>query len=776
MSTRDDGPNRISPATIRFALVAYLAFVVYGSLVPLDFHARPLEQALAEFGKIPYLQLGIRSRADWVANVLLFVPLSFLLAETCASGRAAVRIACYALTLAACVALAVGIEFAQIFFPARTVSQNDIAAETIGALIGIGFHATWGRPLTRWLGAQWLQEAGRPRALRLLHGYLALLVFFQLMPLDLTISLADMYAKWKEGRVVLLPFGGAPRPLDQTIYDLATDAVLWTPAGYLLAAGRGAGPWRAMVLGAAGGLVIEMLQLFVFSRVVDSTDVLLAAAGAGLGAQLCSRRGTQTTATTGRKFFPTARLATLLAWVAVLLAVFWYPFDFGLDTSLAERVRGMLRVPFASYYATSEYHALTEALRKLLFFLPLGVLWWRLAAATPAPRAVAVAGPFVFAFVAGTVEAGQLFLPHKVPDFTDWLLETAGAWSGMIAARRLSGPSRNEPTRPLPDAVIRPSKRPLVWDAVGVVALAATLIVIARTPAVPYNVRELIDPDHRVLSAFALSLLAVLTLAAPLRYADWTKRAPARSLSLPLWFAVQGVLAYALVRIGTPLESLHDIVGFPILAWPAELESLLRFQALYCALGLQIMGAALITLTLYQPRHLNLLLVWLLCALALAPLLHWAIVARAATDNLTELMRGGGGPLASISLALGALVSLSAASLLAASLAACRHRLLAVFGLCVAAPLAWWLFQAGSEPVILKYGKVFSAFQFLLSADRAHYVDGADLTARYALMWSAVVAGTATLQYPGWLRLLRAKPDPASGQGHRHGRTPARAG
>ena len=58
--------------------LGYTAFVIYGSLVPLRFRARPLDEAWAYFQQIPYLELGIGSRADWVANILLFVPLAFL--------------------------------------------------------------------------------------------------------------------------------------------------------------------------------------------------------------------------------------------------------------------------------------------------------------------------------------------------------------------------------------------------------------------------------------------------------------------------------------------------------------------------------------------------------------------------------------------------------------------------------------------------------------------------------------------------------------------------
>ena len=72
--------RQLNPSRLRLALAALLftALAIYGSLVPLQY--RPLEfaEALRRFRDIPMLQLSIESRADWVANVLLFVPIGFL--------------------------------------------------------------------------------------------------------------------------------------------------------------------------------------------------------------------------------------------------------------------------------------------------------------------------------------------------------------------------------------------------------------------------------------------------------------------------------------------------------------------------------------------------------------------------------------------------------------------------------------------------------------------------------------------------------------------------
>src|SRR6266850_4761975 len=120
------------------AALAYLLFVVYGSLVPFDFRSRPLDAALRDFAHIRYLRLGIESRADWVANLLLYIPLPFLwLGAASRKGRYFTQIFLSIFLFLFFVALSVAIEFTQLFFPPRTVSLNDIIAEVMGTAIGI---------------------------------------------------------------------------------------------------------------------------------------------------------------------------------------------------------------------------------------------------------------------------------------------------------------------------------------------------------------------------------------------------------------------------------------------------------------------------------------------------------------------------------------------------------------------------------------------------------------------------------------------------------------
>ncbi len=50
--------------------LAYLLFVIYGSLVPLDFRFRPLTEAWQDFLNTRYLQLGVQAAIGFIRNTL----------------------------------------------------------------------------------------------------------------------------------------------------------------------------------------------------------------------------------------------------------------------------------------------------------------------------------------------------------------------------------------------------------------------------------------------------------------------------------------------------------------------------------------------------------------------------------------------------------------------------------------------------------------------------------------------------------------------------------
>ncbi len=102
------------------------------------------------FRHIPYLQLGVRPPADWVANIVLYIPFAFFSAAWFSYGPGvfARRLSRIVLVVAAGTTLAVAMEFTQISFAPSMVSLNDLIAEVIGTVIGIALWESAGRRLS----------------------------------------------------------------------------------------------------------------------------------------------------------------------------------------------------------------------------------------------------------------------------------------------------------------------------------------------------------------------------------------------------------------------------------------------------------------------------------------------------------------------------------------------------------------------------------------------------------------------------------------------------
>jgi len=198
--------------------------------------------------------------------------------------------------------------------------------------------------------------------------------------------------------------------------------------------------------------VVEIAQLFVFSRTTDTTDTVTAALGAGVGARLVSTQALHDRGghVFGRLHPFTWSLLGLALWSAALMLVFWYPYDFHLERQfLLARVGAFSKVPFSTYYFGTEYRAVTELLHKVLFFAPLGVLLALGRRRLPRGLPRGLYWPLAIAITLGLpllIELGQVALPGKYPDNTDWLLEVMGCVLGLVATRsiqrrlRSSGP------------------------------------------------------------------------------------------------------------------------------------------------------------------------------------------------------------------------------------------------------------------------------------------------------------------------------------------------
>src|SRR5262249_48298288 len=149
--------------------------------------------------------------------------------------------------LPGCFAFAAAVEFAQLYFPARTCSGSDVLCQGTGAALGMAAWVVAGRWLvgharTSWTGAGLGESAGG-----FLVGYLALLASSALLPLHLLSTPKDVYKKLRDPPR-LVPFGELIDPPAGHDWEHAAKLArvfgLYVPAG-LLAARLPARFWKA---------------------------------------------------------------------------------------------------------------------------------------------------------------------------------------------------------------------------------------------------------------------------------------------------------------------------------------------------------------------------------------------------------------------------------------------------------------------------------------------------------------------------------------------------
>lgn len=439
------GPVVLSRRHYAILTAAFTAFVLYGSFVPLA--ARPLgfDAALDKFAARMSRGVTLESRSDWAANVLLFVPLGFLAAGTIAVDHR--RVGAVLALIPTMTALSAAIEFFQLWFPARTTSVNDVAAETLGGVLGVAAWLAFGQGGTQRVRAAWAGLGPGDWAAKALPFYLLFLVIAHGMPFDLTLSPWQIYHKYTSGREIDAPAVGAfvslyPHPsviAEKTLQHI----VYFLPVGVLLARLPG-DRWRrpgavGRVFGA--GLVVagavELVQLIVLSAGTYASDVLLGAVFVLAGWKL---------ATWPRPIPPRAWVGGLAAWGLALIFVYWAPFDVAPDR-FGERFGRGEWMPFVDYYSGNYIQAFNRILEKTLVFIPVGILVVR-AWAIP----VWAAG-LVGAGLAGVVELGQALMTDHTASTSDVLMGAAGAAFGGLIASRLAAETRTaaNPAAPAAD-------------------------------------------------------------------------------------------------------------------------------------------------------------------------------------------------------------------------------------------------------------------------------------------------------------------------------------
>lgn len=425
--------NDQSPMLFFWMWLIYVLFVIYGSLVPFEPHFFPLDRAWSRFTDIRLLNVGAVGRADWIANGVLYLPLGFLTTNLISCrGNGHPSIITYLSALIFGVCLAVIIEFFQLFFPPRTVSLNDLIAETIGTLVGATLALSGLSRFRALMGA--LYDTPRWFSRKLLSGYLVVYIALSLFPYDFVLSTDELST-----RLASDSWGWflAPVNMDaplRLIAKLSGEILAVMPVGVLLSliwqtkGRRGIG--RALTVGILMGFAIEFLQLLLVSGVAQGLSIVTRALGVAFG--LLAKQSLDINHVVLLRKLP--RRYTVLAVVCYLLALagvnHWFSGEW-LDWRHAQEVyQNVSFIPFFYHYYTSETVALVSVISILAMYAPVGLL--SLFNAFSLSRATLIAST-----LASLVESSKLFISGLHPDPTNILVAVLAAWVVSLWMRKL---------------------------------------------------------------------------------------------------------------------------------------------------------------------------------------------------------------------------------------------------------------------------------------------------------------------------------------------------
>lgn len=446
-ASSDISPDRFSILSLA---VAYTLFVIYGSLVPLDFQHHSWQEATDAFENIRYLNLGIGSRADWVANIILYVPLAFVWLGTLWHSKSVFwRIVATLFVLLACTSLSIAIEFTQLFFPPRTVSLNDIIAEIIGTALGIALWPVIGTRLVQLMRT--IFQGGSNAHYAVLVAYSLAYATLSLFPYDFLLSFGEWQAHIASDKVGWL---FAPSCGGGCVWKLIPETIAVVPLGILGAFALDRTQRVPLMLAAAAGMLlgvlIEGLQLTIESGISQGASIGSRAVGMMLGVWL-AQSGHRVNWLRLRQFargmlvLGTFPYLAILAWLNHWFSGRWLGLSEGLT-----RLGDLHFLPFYYHYYISESEAMVSLLFQAGLYLPVGAgVWlWRCAGRSGKPEYSMIWPVIAAGIIASVIEAGKLFITSQHPDPTNILIAATAAMAAYQILHLLFAVTRSQTAAP----------------------------------------------------------------------------------------------------------------------------------------------------------------------------------------------------------------------------------------------------------------------------------------------------------------------------------------
>ncbi len=419
----------------------------------MEYKALSFVQALENFKQIQFLSLGIESRADWIANILLYIPLSFLCLasfQQSLKNSGALKLLFALITLLFCLATAVGVEFTQQFFPPRTVSLNDLIAETLGSIIGIVVWWGLGERISNYVRlitlGNWLSIKAA------IIFYLPVYIFFSLFPFDFVASVSELENKLDASQDSwFIDYASCSESPFRCGIKSLVEILILVPLGGLFAAlpyvpnKKG----LALVVGFLLGISIEFVQLFIYSASAQGVSILTRMLGMALGVKLLGHFSQIDL----QAIRPYLKKGILIALVPYLLTVItingWFEGDWLSQAAAQQKLSETHFLPFYYFYYTTETIALVSLLSNIGTYIPVGIFYW--VYGLQENSAQKINGFWVglsAAFLATIIELGKLFLKAKHIDPTDIIIAFIAALTAyalLNAVETLINKSQDHP-------------------------------------------------------------------------------------------------------------------------------------------------------------------------------------------------------------------------------------------------------------------------------------------------------------------------------------------
>ena len=369
-------------------------------------------------------------------------------------------------------ALAVVVEFVQLYFPQRSVTLNDILAECIGSLLGVLLMALYPNWLSRLIEA--LTDKSMRALLRGLEAFALAYVAYSLFPYDFLVSraeFADKVASSSWGWVV----AGDARGLQHAGLQAVLEVALTIPIGALLALcqpNRKISLWRAATIGVALGLGIELAQWFMASGVSQGLSVATRVAGVLAGAALANTYQRDWICQVQdwiRRFTIPLALVQIVGLIGLngFFSSHWVDFDNAIG-----KLSQLNFLPFYYHYFTSEARAIVSLAVVCISYLPVALL------ARANRRSDAVSATYC-AVLALCIEGAKLFVESAHPDPTNILLAGVSGWLGHRGLSRFDAAAVPSVALSVASNVANTDGRVVRWSIVWTLGCLGVVIAAA---------------------------------------------------------------------------------------------------------------------------------------------------------------------------------------------------------------------------------------------------------------------------------------------------------